>query len=120
MPAEMAKELHSLSGSARADRALAAIRRERSGASIHYVFIGLADADTSKRKTHGRSTAKSIGLQIRAHRIEQGLTQKQLAARAGITQTVLSRIESGSGNPTLALLEDIAAALDESLSVTLG
>lgn len=48
----------------------------------------------------------------------QGLTQKQLAARAGITQAVLSRTESGTGNPTLALLEEIAAALGMQLGIS--
>ncbi len=59
------------------------------------------------------------GLPRNTWRKALGLTQKQLAAPAGITQTVLSRVESGAGNPTLALLEDIAAALGESLDVSI-
>ena len=65
------------------------------------------------------SAAARVGAQIRQLRLEAGLTQKQLAASAGITQTVLSRVESGSGNPTLSLLEEISAALDTILEISL-
>lgn len=67
-----------------------------------------------------RSTAaQRIAAQIRERRLSAGLTQKQLAARAGITQTVMSRLESGRGNPTLSLLEELAGALDCELVVAL-
>ncbi len=38
----------------------------------------------------------------------------------GISQVVLSRIETGAGNPTLALLEEIASALGTTLQVALS
>ncbi|HAM16341.1 MAG TPA: transcriptional regulator [Eggerthellaceae bacterium] len=76
-------------------------------------------ASKAARVSSPPNAAERIGRQIRAARQEAGLTQVQLSARAGITQTVLSRIESGKGNPTLGLLEDIAAALDARLEVLL-
>lgn len=79
-----------------------------------------SSAGSSAEATGSHTAAQRIGALIRAERKRQGLTQKQLAARAGITQTVLSRTESGSGNPTLSLLEDIAAALGMQLDVCLG
>ena len=44
-------------------------------------------------------------------RIERGLTQKELAERMNTTQSVISRLESGSANPSLATLKRLADAL---------
>ncbi len=49
----------------------------------------------------------------------QGLTQGQLAVRVGTRQPVISRLESGEGNPTLNQLQKIATALDLKLKVSL-
>ena len=113
-----------------ADLVVGAVRRRHAGAGVTYAFVGFngegASADTAAPSAEARlettsqsSAAQRIGSLIRAERKSQKLTQKQLAARAGITQTVLSRIESGAGNPTLALLEEIAAALGMQLDVSL-
>lgn len=40
-----------------------------------------------------------------------GLTQKQLADRTGITQADISRLESGTGNPSLRTLQRLAAGM---------
>ena len=45
-------------------------------------------------------------------RLEAGMTQKQLSEKTGINQSNLSRIERGNGNPSVATLERIAAALE--------
>lgn len=113
-----------------ADRIVSAVRRKHRGTEVNYAFVGFeGEPDRSDESTHGLSrpleledspaAAQRIGSLIRAARREQGLTQKQLAARAGITQTVMSRTESGAGNPTLSLLEEIAAALDMQLDISL-
>ena len=52
--------------------------------------------------------AKSI-IKLRARK---GLTQEQLAERMKTTQSVISRLESGSAKPSLATLERLANALD--------
>lgn len=44
-------------------------------------------------------------------RLETGMTQKQLSEKTGINQSNLSRIERGTGNPSVAALEMIAAPL---------
>lgn len=114
-----------------ADLIVNAVQRRRAGAKVSYAFVSLAEAESganaalssagsSAETTGSHTAAQRIGALIRAERKRQGFTQKQLAARAGITQTVLSRTESGSGNPTLSLLEDIAAALGMQLDVCLG
>ena len=49
---------------------------------------------------------------IIALRIRKGLTQKGLAERMKTTQSVISRLESGSAKPSLTTLERLASALD--------
>jgi ribosome-binding protein aMBF1 (putative translation factor) len=52
-------------------------------------------------------------------RVELGLTQTQLADRAGLTQAKVSRIEGSDTVPTLPLLSKLAHALDASLNIAL-
>jgi DNA-binding XRE family transcriptional regulator len=54
---------------------------------------------------------------LRALRKERGLTQNELAARSGVAQSEISRIERGRGNPTHATLAILLAALGARLSV---
>ncbi|MCD8190409.1 MAG: helix-turn-helix domain-containing protein [Clostridiales bacterium] len=51
-------------------------------------------------------------------RKDQGLTQKQLAAACGLTQSVVARFESKRTTPTVATFCRIASALGASVSVT--
>ncbi|MEE1597200.1 helix-turn-helix domain-containing protein, partial [Acidaminococcus fermentans] len=44
-------------------------------------------------------------------RINQHLTQKELAAKAGIAQTEISRIENGTRNPSLKILQRLAEGM---------
>ncbi len=57
--------------------------------------------------------AKSI---IRA-RIENKITQKELAKRMNTTQSVISRVEQARTSPSISFLKRLAAALNTSLSV---
>jgi ribosome-binding protein aMBF1 (putative translation factor) len=56
--------------------------------------------------------AYDIALQVSDLREKHGLTQAQLAARCGIDQGDISRIERGSTSPTARTLQRIAEALD--------
>ncbi len=49
---------------------------------------------------------------VRAHRQSRGLSLGNLAEKAGISKTSLSKIESGGGNPSLEVLCRIAQALN--------
>ena len=51
-------------------------------------------------------------------RLEAGMTQKQLSEKTGINQSNLSRIERGTGNPSVATLERIASALGKKISIS--
>lgn len=55
-------------------------------------------------------SSKALGRTIRKLRGD-GLTQKQLAERAGIHRTYLTRIEAGQENPSWRVVGDIASAL---------
>ena len=57
---------------------------------------------------------------IRSRRGELGLSQAELAARAGTGQAFVSRVESGKTTPTLSVLQRLAAALDCDLILDLA
>jgi len=53
---------------------------------------------------------------IRA-RIEQKMTQKELARKLNTTQSVISRVEQAKTSPSLSFLKRLAAALNTTLQV---
>lgn len=56
--------------------------------------------------------AQRLGTVLRAIRERKGLTQDQVAERAGITKPYLSQLESGARkNPSLPVLRRLAKAL---------
>jgi HTH-type transcriptional regulator / antitoxin HipB len=57
---------------------------------------------------------------VRSRREELGLSQRQLAERAGMTQPGVARFEAGGTTPTLPLLERLAIALGLTLNVSLA
>jgi len=61
-----------------------------------------------------------IGCAVRERRLAMGLSQTELARRAGMTQPALSRLEAGGVIPTIPLLERITAALDADLIVEIS
>ncbi len=61
-----------------------------------------------------------IGQAVRERRLALGLSQTELAARAGMTQPALSRLEAGGVIPTIPLLDRISGALDADLIVQIS
>ena len=53
-----------------------------------------------------------FGKRVRQRRQERGLTQEQLAARAGLHWTFVGQVERGRRNITLHNIVKLAAALD--------
>lgn len=66
-----------------------------------------------------RSTRRSVIEQYVQCRKMQGITQAELAKRAGIPRSNITRFESGNYNPSLEQLVRIAAALGMKLQVQL-
>ena len=51
-------------------------------------------------------------------RTSQNLTQKELSERTGIAQTEISRLENGTRNPSIKLLQRLAEGMGMVLNVT--
>ena len=50
-------------------------------------------------------------------RVKKGVTQKELAEKIGTKQSVISRLESGRANPSVAFLKKLAQALNSHLEI---
>jgi transcriptional regulator with XRE-family HTH domain len=62
-------------------------------------------------------TSMSPSAVVKQARKQAGLTQAQLAARAGTTQPVIARLERGDGNPTFETLERVLHAAGHRLEL---
>ncbi|MBR1281321.1 helix-turn-helix transcriptional regulator [Bradyrhizobium sp. AUGA SZCCT0177] len=62
--------------------------------------------------TRDSVATKALAANVRRLRKEKGWTQDVLAAEIGVEQGVISRIENGRANPTLQVLEMLAATLE--------
>ena len=51
-------------------------------------------------------------------RISMNMSQKELSEKTGIAQTEISRLENGTRNPSIKLLQRLADGLDMVLNVT--
>ncbi|MGI6033787.1 MAG: helix-turn-helix domain-containing protein [Coriobacteriales bacterium] len=60
-----------------------------------------------------------LGTALGRARRAAGMTQAELAAKTGIQQAQISRIEHGNGNPTLGTLETLARGVGRTLDITL-
>lgn len=74
------------------------------------VFPGFAEMAERRRHLMGRLVEE---------RIELGLTQTEVAARMGTSQSAVARLESGGADVRISTLERYAAALQRSLDVRL-
>ncbi|WP_106282242.1 helix-turn-helix domain-containing protein [Geodermatophilus tzadiensis] len=64
------------------------------------------------------STVQDLGNAIRAARLRKGLTQLEVARRAGLSRQWLAGLERGSANPTWDVVLRLAAALEADLTFT--
>jgi transcriptional regulator with XRE-family HTH domain len=53
-----------------------------------------------------------VARNLRRLRVRKALSQEQLAVDAGVDRSYMSRLERGLENPTVAVLERLAAAVD--------
>lgn len=74
--------------------------------------------DTSTPTEEG--VALHLARNLRGLREARGLTQQQIATRAGVPRPTVAHLESGSGNPTLAVLIRVASALNVSIEELIG
>jgi transcriptional regulator with XRE-family HTH domain len=57
-----------------------------------------------------------VARNLRKLRVRQGLSQEALAVDADIDRSYVSRLERGLENPTVAVLERLAAAVDADIT----
>ena len=74
----------------------------------------LSESDAQPEKW--RTWTEWVGKRIREARNEAGLTQEQLAAKSGLPQSHISRIENAKHSPARATIEKIANALGRPVS----
>ena len=90
----------------------------------HSSYEDLASARRgSEEYRQGQAEAERaylLGRAVRDRRLALGLSQVELAARAGMTQPALSRLEAGGVVPTIPLLERLTEALDAELIVEIA
>jgi transcriptional regulator with XRE-family HTH domain len=70
------------------------------------IFPGFAEMAERRR---------TLAAELAARRAEQGLSQTEVAARMGTSQSAVARIESGDADVRLSTLERYAAALNRRL-----
>jgi DNA-binding XRE family transcriptional regulator len=68
-------------------------------------------------RTEDNIANQGMAHSISAARAKAGLSQKQVAAIAGIDQSDFSKIERGLANPSIAMLDRIAKAMGGRLSI---
>jgi transcriptional regulator with XRE-family HTH domain len=70
----------------------------------------------SPRNTEGVRLGQHVGKASRRLRLAQGLTLRDVAARAGISRAMLSRLETGDAMPSLETLASLTTALGVNLT----
>jgi transcriptional regulator with XRE-family HTH domain len=73
-------------------------------------------AISKETKDEKKAAARALGYKLRARRDELGLTQIQLATKAGLTQGEVSSVENGKRNLPVHRLQLLAGALEWSLN----
>ena len=79
----------------------------------------LFEQEEFKREYYRQAAFARLSDQFLMLRKQRGLTQKELAEKAGTTQAVISRLENGSVKPSLDTIVKIAEALDAATEVRL-
>ncbi|WP_040868850.1 helix-turn-helix domain-containing protein [Nocardia exalbida] len=83
------------------------------------LVAGYTEADDVAESRREIRLSMALAQAVYNRRTELGLTQADLAERAGLTQVKISRIEGSDTVPTLPLLAKLADALDAILNIAL-
>ncbi len=74
--------------------------------------------DPEFKKLWEESSPKyQLSRQIIKRRLENKMSQSELAKKAGTTQAVISRLENSTFNPSLSLLERVSLGLGSKLNI---
>lgn len=75
------------------------------------------DASGQDREEGGSAAARplDLGARLRAERLRQGMSLREMARRLGVSPSALSQIETGKAQPSVSKLFDIVNLLNTSL-----
>ena len=94
------------------------VKKEVTGVKLkEYKEIKMRDPAFAKAYEEIQPEMNVIRAIIEA-RTSQNLTQKELSERTGIAQTEISRLENGTRNPSIKLLQRLANGMGMVLNVT--
>lgn len=71
-----------------------------------------------KAEWDAQASERALMRQIVEARLEEGLSQQELASRCGMKPANLCRLENGNGNPSVATLNKIAQGLGRELQIS--
>lgn len=71
-----------------------------------------------KAEWDAQAFERELMRQIVEARLEEGLSQQELASRCGMKPANLCRLENGNGNPSVATLNKIAQGLGRELQIS--
>ena len=77
----------------------------------------LFESEEVKEEYDKLNVIYEIKKQIIRYRIENDLTQRELADKIGTKQSAISRLENDDYNPSVEFLDKIAKALDKKLEI---
>ena len=69
-------------------------------------------SESNANGVHDNALETAIGLQVKAYRVELGMTVVEVAKLAGLSAGMLSKIENGNTSPSLATLKSLSRALN--------
>jgi len=78
------------------------------------------DYDRSDTTADERKILRELGTRVRKLRMDQGLSQEELGAKAGLHRTYIGSIERSERNVSLINIQRIATALGVSVVVLLA
>ncbi|WP_037284309.1 helix-turn-helix domain-containing protein [Saccharibacillus sacchari] len=76
------------------------------------------DSAVFEREFRTEDTRLKAAVALMKLREEKGLSQRELAEKTGKPQSTIARIENGSMNVSVKLLDEIAAAMDKELTIS--
>ena len=79
-----------------------------------------AEANADNRAAERDPYLTHLGERIRSLRAARGMSRKDLARGAGVSERYLANLETGTGNASVLLLRHVAGALDVPLPVVLA
>jgi ribosome-binding protein aMBF1 (putative translation factor) len=84
-----------------------------------YIAEGFTEPDSVTEARREIRLSMALAQAVYERRTKLGLTETELAERAGLSQAKISRIEGSDTVPTLPLLAKLARALDATLNIAL-